>query len=106
MKRIIYHGSQNIIEVPEFGKGNPFNDYGLGFYCTENQELAKVINAFIDELPEHEQKIFVCRYWYFDSISTISVRFGFSESKVKSMLHRTRKRLRSKLSEEGVIIGN
>lgn len=41
MKRIIYHGSQNIIEVPEFGKGNPFNDYGLGFYCTENQELAK-----------------------------------------------------------------
>lgn len=41
MKKIIYHGSQNIIEVPEFGKGNPFNDYGLGFYCTENQELAK-----------------------------------------------------------------
>ena len=41
MKGIIYHGSQNIIEVPEFGKGNPFNDYGLGFYCTENQELAK-----------------------------------------------------------------
>ncbi len=41
MKKIIYHGSQNIIEVPEFGKGNPFNDYGLGFYCTENPELAK-----------------------------------------------------------------
>ena len=72
----------------------------------ENQELAKVINAFLDELPEHEQKVFVCRYWYFDSISTISVHFGFSESKVKSMLHRTRKKLRSKLLEEGVIIEN
>ncbi len=38
---IIYHGSKNIIEKPEFGKGNAKNDYGLGFYCTENIELAK-----------------------------------------------------------------
>ena len=37
----IYHGSPLIIEVPEFGKGNPMNDYGLGFYCTEDIELAK-----------------------------------------------------------------
>jgi hypothetical protein len=37
----LYHGSQTIIERPEFGKGNPRNDYGLGFYCTENKELAK-----------------------------------------------------------------
>ena len=72
----------------------------------DKQELAKVLNNFLDEFPEIEQKIFVRRYWYFDSISTISVGFGFSESKVKSMLHRTRKKLRSKLSEEGVIIEN
>lgn len=38
---IIYHGSHNIIEKPEFGIGNPENDYGLGFYCTEYPELAK-----------------------------------------------------------------
>ena len=38
---IIYHGSKDIIEKPEFGKGNERNDYGLGFYCTENVELAK-----------------------------------------------------------------
>lgn len=38
---IIYHGSKDIIEKPEFGKGNTKNDYGLGFYCTENLELAK-----------------------------------------------------------------
>ncbi len=38
---IIYHGSKDIIEKPEFGKGNNKNDYGLGFYCTENVELAK-----------------------------------------------------------------
>lgn len=37
----IYHGSPQVIQVPVFGKGNPYNDYGLGFYCTESQELAK-----------------------------------------------------------------
>jgi hypothetical protein len=37
----IYHGSDHIIEQPVFGKGKPFNDYGLGFYCTEHIELAK-----------------------------------------------------------------
>lgn len=39
--KTIYHGSQMIIETPEFGKGNPHNDYGVGFYCTESIELAK-----------------------------------------------------------------
>ncbi len=38
---IIYHGSENIIQVPEYGKGKPYNDYGLGFYCTEYIDLAK-----------------------------------------------------------------
>lgn len=40
-KIIVYHGSSKIIEKPVFGMGNPNNDYGLGFYCTENEELAK-----------------------------------------------------------------
>ncbi|MBE6802700.1 MAG: DUF3990 domain-containing protein [Ruminococcaceae bacterium] len=40
-KIIVYHGSSKIIEKPVFGVGNPNNDYGLGFYCTENIELAK-----------------------------------------------------------------
>ena len=37
----IYHGSNKIIERPLFGAGNPSNDYGLGFYCTETLDLAK-----------------------------------------------------------------
>ena len=40
-KLTIYHGSSKIIERPDFGTGNPHNDYGLGFYCTESMELAK-----------------------------------------------------------------
>ena len=41
MKKILYHGSELLIETPEFGKGARHNDYGRGFYCTENIELAK-----------------------------------------------------------------
>ena len=37
----IYHGSDHIIEHPSFGAGKPYNDYGRGFYCTENLEMAK-----------------------------------------------------------------
>ena len=37
----LYHGSKYIIEQPVFGDGNPRNDYGLAFYCTENIEMAK-----------------------------------------------------------------
>ena len=40
-KLTIYHGSSKIIERPDFGTGNPHNDYSLGFYCTESMELAK-----------------------------------------------------------------
>lgn len=39
--RRIYHGSVKIIEKPQYGAGRRDNDYGLGFYCTEDIELAK-----------------------------------------------------------------
>ena len=37
----IFHGSNRIVSQPEYGSGNPRNDYGLGFYCTQEIELAK-----------------------------------------------------------------
>ena len=43
MDRIIkiYHGSEKIVEQPTFGEGRKNNDFGLGFYCTESENLAK-----------------------------------------------------------------
>lgn len=42
MERItIYHGSENIIKNPDLKVGKKHNDYGQGFYCTEDIELAK-----------------------------------------------------------------
>ena len=40
MQRFIYHGSDHIVRTPKFGAGSPLNDYGLGFYCTDNPDLA------------------------------------------------------------------
>lgn len=41
MLKKIYHGSEYIIEKPMYGFGKTYNDYGLGFYCTDNLEMAK-----------------------------------------------------------------
>jgi len=40
-KITLYHGSEQIVESPAFGLGKQNNDFGLGFYCTESEELAK-----------------------------------------------------------------
>lgn len=69
----------------------------------ETKELAEVISDYLKKLPETERKIFVCRYYYLDSLSDISEQFGFSQSKVASMLHRTRKKILSHLEKEGVL---
>lgn len=67
----------------------------------EKQHLSDIINTFVKSLPETEQKVFLCRYWYMDSIASICKQFNFSESKVKSMLFRTREKLRVVLEKEG-----
>ena len=40
-KIILFHGSEKVIEHPVFGAGKKHNDFGLGFYCTESEALAK-----------------------------------------------------------------
>ena len=68
----------------------------------EMKELTRLINSFLKALPETEQRIFVCRYWYLMGVKTIARDFGFSESKVKSMLSRTRGKLKMCLQKEGI----
>ena len=46
-KLTIYHGSQKLIQQPVYGAGNVRNDYGLGYYCTENVDLAKEFSDMI-----------------------------------------------------------
>ena len=69
----------------------------------EGKELTRTLNAFIGGLPETERDVFVSRYWFLASVREISEKFGFTESKVKSMLLRTRSKLRRHLEEEGLL---
>ena len=70
----------------------------------DRQELVAAINDFLAALPETKRRIFVCRYWYFDSITEIAERFGFGQSKVKMMLLRTRGKLLAQLEREEMIV--
>lgn len=67
----------------------------------ERLELQRKLNAFLLALPQVDRQVFMCRYWYMDSISDIAKQFACSESKIKSMLYRTRNKLRVMLEKEG-----
>ncbi len=71
----------------------------------EARELGRAVNDFVMSLKTDERNVFISRYWYLQPVGAISRRFGFSESKVKSMLHRTRKKLKERLIREGIYDG-
>ena len=66
--------------------------------------LTECINSFLSSLPSLNRMIFVRRYWYVSSISEIAEQYNISESKVKSILFRLRKRLKKHLGKEGFFI--
>ena len=69
----------------------------------EKEMLDKTINTFVRELKDTEQRVFLCRYWYAKPVKEIAKLFGFSESKVKVMLMRTRNKLKARLDEEELL---
>ena len=66
----------------------------------EEKELEKAIGKFVSHLPYTEKMIFTLRYWYVAPIGEIAERLHFSNGKVKSILFRTRRKLRIYLQEE------
>lgn len=72
-------------------------------HTVEMKEFSAALNRFLATLKRQERDVFVSRYWFLASISQISRKFGFSESKVKSMLFRTRSKLKVYLTEEGLL---
>lgn len=66
------------------------------------RELMAAINEFLQTKTKRiERNLFIRRYFWGDSIADLKKRFGYSESKVKSQLHRTRQRLHTYLEERG-----
>ena len=68
----------------------------------ENRRVEQAISDFLWRQEEEKRVIFLRRYWYFESIDDICRRSGYSRSKVTSMLHQTRKKLRTYLEKEGI----
>ncbi len=64
--------------------------------------ISTLIDDFLETCSEEQQKVFIRRYWYFDPISQISKTYGFSQSKVKTMLFRMRSALKNHLEKGGV----
>ena len=67
----------------------------------DRRELVRAVDAFLGGLPAEKRCIFVCRYWYFDSISDIAARFQMTENHVSVTLNRLRAKLRCDLKERG-----
>ena len=67
----------------------------------EAKLLGEIITRWLSTQKEEHRNIFLRRYWYMDSIEDITSRFGFGESKVKSILFRSRKSLQEYLGKEG-----
>lgn len=67
------------------------------------KELEQAVDRFVRNLGTLEQRVFLCRYWYLDSVKQIAERFHCTQSKVQSMLYRIRKKLRKYLAQEGLL---
>jgi len=69
----------------------------------QRKETVAAVNRFLDTLRDEERNIFLRRYWFLDSTEAIATRYGISQSKVSTTLHRTRKKLRTNLEKEGLL---
>lgn len=68
------------------------------------KRTGQIINEFLADQSQRDRDIFVLRYWYRDSVPEISRSTGFSESLIKSLLSRMKKKLRAELEKEGIIV--
>ena len=68
----------------------------------ENKRIEKAISDFLWQQDIEKRTVFIRRYWYFEPIDSICKRYGFSRSKVTSMLYQTREKLRQHLESEGI----
>lgn len=75
---------------------------GDAFEALEEKRLTQLLNTFLAGLSQEKRVAFVLRYYYGTSILNIAGQLQCSESRVKSMLHRTRKQLRAYLEQEEI----
>lgn len=65
----------------------------------EASQLNQAINSYLASMDQTARVVFVLRYFHGESIRNICDRFGMSESKVKSLLFRSRNKLKAHLTQ-------
>ncbi len=76
-------------------------DESLG-QSVSDARIGELISDFLRREKEDRRNVFIRRYYFFESLGGIAKQFGYSESKIKSMLYRTRQKLKDYLIKEGV----
>jgi len=65
-----------------------------------DEELPSLLNRFLRRLPEREANVFLNRYYFLKPPSEIACKYGIKENHVRSILSKTRKKLKKALKEE------
>ncbi len=99
MKRRISQYAISLSELEEC-----VTDGNTPWQTVELQALADVISAYLRLSSAEMRNVFLCRYFFMDSIKEIAAYYGVSESKIKSMLYRMRRGLKEHLEKEGFAI--
>ncbi len=86
------------VSISELGETIPDDRFAPGI---GDEEAGRLISVFLRGEKELNRNVFIRRYWFFDSIRSIAEMYSLSENNVKSMLFRTRSRLRDYLKKEG-----
>lgn len=68
------------------------------------KELSRIINGYLKTISAEKRNVFIRRYWFMESIAEISKKYSISESKIKSMLFRTRAELKVWIEKEGYTV--
>ena len=68
----------------------------------EAAELGRAISRFLEGQEEPVRTVFLRRYWYADSVEQAARHMGWTVSRAKTVLFRTRGRLREYLEQEGL----
>lgn len=70
----------------------------------ESMQLRQLLNAFLTDLDPQSRVLFIRRYYYLESVSSMAARFGVSANFVSVRLHRARAALRTLLEKEGIAL--
>ena len=89
------------VSIEEIGDCLPDCDEGRRL---DRTELATVLGNWLDTLDERNFYIFMRRYWFMDSVTSIADELKISESAVYLRIERMKKKLARYLKERGILV--